>query len=64
MSASAEIALVFNRGGTALLRTSEHGISRLPCAACAQPDQVLALAKSRVHRELIADERKQYHLEG
>jgi WD40 repeat protein len=56
--------LDFSPSVTELLRADDGYIYRIPCPACAEPDELLARAKKEARRQLTAAERRQYLHEG
>ncbi len=59
-----DVGLDFSASSDALLRADADFVYRIPCPACAEPDELLARAKSDVRRSLTSAERRQYLHEG
>ncbi len=60
----ADLGLDFSPSGEELLRADESFVYRLPCQACAEPDELLARARLETRRSLTRAERLEYLHEG
>jgi WD40 repeat protein len=59
-----DLGLDFSATGDELLRADGDYVYRIPCPACAEPDELLARAKMDIRRSLTNAERLQYLHEG
>jgi len=55
-----DLGLGFSAASNELLRADDGYVYRLPCAACAQPEQILARARREAHRPLTPAQRREY----
>jgi WD40 repeat protein len=59
-----DLGLAFTASNDALLRADDGYVYRLPCPACAEPDELLEQAHADTRRALTPAERRQYLHEG
>ncbi len=59
-----DLGLDFSASGDEILRADDDYVYRIPCPACAEPDELLAHAKRDIRRSLTRAERRQYLHEG
>ena len=63
LSASDEVALVFESLGSGLLQAEKQAVTRIPCPACAPPALVVREARFNIIRQFTAEERRQYRID-